>query len=120
VSKHASLIDPASLVPRRSHPLGAPTLAPAPPPDSQDFPASQGYGDPPTTGSRIPAGRAKPGCAEPLTLSIPGHLIRKGRVLAAVRGTTISRLVTHLLEEAIQQDLPALLADLQGEEGGDQ
>jgi hypothetical protein len=29
-------------------------------------------------------------------------------------------LVTHLLEEAIQQDLPALLADLQGEEGGDQ
>jgi hypothetical protein len=120
MSELAPLFDPASLVPRRTHPVDAPALEPAPPPESQDLPASQGYGDPPATASRIPLGRAKPGCAEPLTLSLPGHLIRKGRVLAAVRGTTISRLVSHLLEEATQQELPALLAGLQSEEGHDQ
>jgi hypothetical protein len=120
MSKHASLVDPALLVPRLSHPVGARAVAVALPTGIPDSPASPENRAASTTGSRIATGQGKQGSTEPVTLSIPGTVIRRARVLAATRGMTFSRLVAELLKEAVDNQLPSLLADLQGDEGGDQ
>lgn len=52
------------------------------------------------------------GKTEPITLSFPTGLARRGRLLAAVRGTSLSRLVADLVEQATREGLPKLLADL--------
>lgn len=61
--------------------------------------------------------------AEALTISLHRDLIRRVRVIAACRGTSVSRIVTSLLAEAVQRELPAVLAELQGDasatKGGD-
>jgi hypothetical protein len=50
---------------------------------------------------------------EPLTISLNRGLIRKVRVIAACEGTTVSKIVTALLAEAVTRQLPVVLADLQ-------
>lgn len=49
---------------------------------------------------------------EPVTLSWPTGLARRGRLLAAVKGTSLSKLVADLLDDATKEGLPKLLADL--------
>ena len=39
-----------------------------------------------------------------LTLSLDADLVREAKVLAARRGTSVSRLMSHNLEEMIRQD----------------
>lgn len=39
-----------------------------------------------------------------LTLSVPDDLVRRVKVLAAERDTSISKLVTELLEQAVDDD----------------
>jgi hypothetical protein len=52
---------------------------------------------------------------EPVTLSVPTAVLRRARVLAALRDVTLSSLVTELLQREVDRQLPSLLADLQSE-----
>ena len=51
---------------------------------------------------------------EPLTISLPSPLVRQARIVVVALGTTMSRLVTGLLEEAVARELPAIVAELSG------
>jgi hypothetical protein len=121
MGEHKPLFDPGALVPRRSQSPRDASLARLPihgDPSSAGSLKTVGRVD---TGSSIPqAAQAKRRSTEPLTLSLPVSLVRKGRVLAAVKGMTISRLIAELLQRAIELELPTLLATLDAEEGGDQ
>lgn len=50
---------------------------------------------------------------EPITLSWPVGLAKRARLLAAAKETSLSKLVADLLQREIQDELPALLADLE-------
>ena len=51
---------------------------------------------------------------EPLTISLPSPLVRQARIVVVALGTTMSKLVTGLLEEAVDRELPAIVAELSG------
>ena len=51
---------------------------------------------------------------EPLTISLPSPLVRQARIVVVALGTTMSKLVTGLLEEAVARELPAIVAELSG------
>jgi hypothetical protein len=51
---------------------------------------------------------------EPLTISLPTPLIRQARIVVVALGTTMSKLVTGMLEEAVARELPAIVAELSG------
>jgi hypothetical protein len=61
-------------------------------------------------GSKEPSSRST---TEPLTISLHRDLIRRVRVIAVSRGTPVSRIITSLLADAVDRELPAVLAELQ-------
>ena len=61
-----------------------------------------------------PGGTEPKESLEPLTISLPGPLIRQARIVVVAQRTTLSKLVTGLLEEAVARELPAIVAELSG------
>ena len=49
-----------------------------------------------------------------MTVSLPSPLVRQARIVVVALGTTMSKLVTGLLEEAVARELPAIVAELSG------
>lgn len=68
--------------------------------------------DPPSL--RIPGVPESKEPLEPLTISLPSPLVRQARIVVVALGTTMSRLVTGLLAEAVARELPAVVAELSG------
>ena len=56
--------------------------------------------------------------SEPLTVSLDKTLIRRIKVIAACRGTTTSKILASLVATAVERELPAVLAELQGDNTG--
>jgi len=63
---------------------------------------------------RTPGGSESKETLEPLTISLPSPLVRQARIVVVALGTTMSKLVTGLLEEAVARELPAIVAELSG------
>ena len=51
---------------------------------------------------------------EPLTVSLPSPLVRQARIVVVALGTTMSKLITGLLDEAVARELPPIIAELSG------
>lgn len=68
--------------------------------------------------SITPNGKRPREVAVPLTISLSASTIRKARLLASAKETSLSKLIAGLLDVVIKEQLADVLADITADDGG--